>query len=104
MVIINPANALRVHSKHKGRGNYLKAVEGKAMIKISVNDLVVKQQLEIESLKTTLKFNNDIVKRVKGNMISIGQPLNDNILKFNTEQIRWAMDIYDLLNQIEIEH
>jgi len=66
-------------------------------------ELIVKQQLEIENLKATLKSNNEIVKRVKGNMVAIGQPLNDNLLKFNKAQLTWAMDIYDLLNQIEDE-
>jgi len=61
-------------------------------------ELITKQQLEIEAYKKAFKENNRLIERVKGNFIAIGQPLNDNILKFDNKQLTWAMEIYDLLN------
>lgn len=50
------------------------------------NDLIIKQQIEIEELKSSLQEYEDVLKGVSGMLFSVGAPLNDNILNFNKEQ------------------
>lgn len=48
--------------------------------------LIVKQQLEIESLKEVLKIQCKRQKAIHGVLYNIGAPLNDNVLQFSYEQ------------------
>lgn len=64
------------------------------------DELITNQQLEIEEMRQMLKDNHEWVTRIKGRFYNIGAPLNDNILKFNSDQIRWALSVTELIEQI----
>ena len=54
------------------------------------NQLIVKQQLQIEELKDIIA-NNEIIKNELHRLLfSIGAPMNDNLLQFNKNQIAWC--------------
>jgi hypothetical protein len=55
--------------------------------------LIGKQQLEIESLKREKEENAKILQDIKREFYAVGQPLNGNNLKFNEDQIRWALRV-----------
>ncbi len=61
------------------------------------DELIVKQQLEIEEYKAQLTENKEILKTLHYKFAGIGQPLNDNVLKFNSDQIRWCLQIQNLI-------
>lgn len=56
---------------------------------MDINELVIKQQLEIESLKETLKEVNKTIKDIYSSLYCIGGPLNDNCIKLNNKQIHY---------------
>lgn len=64
--------------------------------------LIAKQQLEIEDYKDTANSNRIIRGDLRGHFIGIGAPLNDNRLKFNKEQMLWAAQAMELINNIYI--
>ena len=64
--------------------------------------LIAKQQLEIEEYKATAASNRIIRGDLRGHFIAIGQPLNDNRLKFNKAQMIWAVEALELINNIYI--
>lgn len=64
-------------------------------------ELIAKQQHEIEEYKAALKENEKVVKKIQNSFYAIGQPLNDNILRFNKEQIKWALEVVALTEQIK---
>lgn len=57
------------------------------------DELITKQQLEIEELKTLIKENESQKEKVHCLLFNIGAPLNDNLLNFNKEQRRWLYQI-----------
>lgn len=57
------------------------------------NYIIVKQIIKINRLKKELQHKKDIIRDVKGMLISIGQPLNDNKLQFNDSQLKWAAQL-----------
>lgn len=59
------------------------------------DELIVKQQLHIERLTTQLKENKQLKKDLLGLFYNIGQPLNDNILQFNKDQLRWCIKVVE---------
>lgn len=70
-------------------------------------ELITKQQLEIEEYKIAAKENNETIKELKGQFIGIGQPLNDNVLRFNGYQLQWCYRVLELiesLNTKQISH
>lgn len=73
----------------------------KSYFDMTKDELISKQQLKIESYKEKFSENREIINQIKGSFVSIGQPLNDNILQFNRDQLKWCMKVYDLIDQIE---
>ena len=67
---------------------------------MTTEELITKQQLEIEQYKSMLEENKEILKAIKGKLYSIGQPLNDNVLKFNKDQLIWCMGLADIIESI----
>ena len=64
------------------------------------DELITKQQLEIEELKKDFKENEKLRKEIRGMFYNIGQPLNDNILKMNNKQMRWCFDVMEKVDCI----
>lgn len=64
--------------------------------------LIAKQQLEIEEYKQAIEENKTIVKNLKSKLYSIGAPLNDNCLQFNKEQLRWCIQVSELIECINL--
>lgn len=64
------------------------------------NKLITKQQLKIQKLKKIKSKNAILIKKIEGHFIAVGQPLNDNVLKFNPKQLQWAQNVYDLIKEI----
>ena len=64
------------------------------------DELIAKQQLQIEEMKASLEENKEIKKRLHGKFYNIGAPLNDNVLRLNNEQLKWCMQMSALCEQI----
>jgi hypothetical protein len=64
------------------------------------NKLIANQQLEIENLKEMLSGNKEIKDRLVCLFYSIGSPLNDNCLEFNSSQLRWLKSVVDMVEGI----
>lgn len=63
-------------------------------------ELITKQQLKIEKYKKLIKKNKDLKRDLYGKFFSIGEPLNDNRLQFNTEQQAWCIEVAHLVEKI----
>ena len=66
------------------------------------DELISKQQLEIEEMKSILESNKSIISDLHFKIHRIGQPLNDNCLNFNKDQMLWVSKILDLVEQLNI--
>lgn len=64
-------------------------------------ELIVKQQLQIEEYKEICKRNKEIKRLIKASLVSMGAPLNDNILKFNAAQKRWAWEVLSFVESLD---
>lgn len=64
-------------------------------------ELITKQQLMIEDFKQRHEENKDILKILNYRINGIGQPLNDNFLKMNKDQMQWVLGINALIESIE---
>ena len=64
------------------------------------DELIAKQQLEIEDYKAQLIENTKIGREIKGKFYNMGAPLNDNILKFNKDQMKWCFQVVELVRQL----
>lgn len=64
------------------------------------DELIANQQIEIESFKKKEREDKKTLKKIKGNFISMGCPLNDNLLNFNQDQLKWCMEVYQLIEEI----
>ena len=64
------------------------------------DELIAKQQLEIEDYKAQLIENTKIGREIKGKFYNIGAPLNDNILQFNKDQMKWCFQVMELVEQL----
>lgn len=64
------------------------------------DELIAKQQLEIEDYKAKLIENTKIVREIKCKFYNIGAPLNDNVLQFNKDQIKWCFQVVELVEQL----
>ena len=64
------------------------------------DELITKQQLEIEQYKQDEEENRNTLRSLEGMFYSIGAPLNDNILKFNNDQLKWCFKTYDLIERL----
>jgi hypothetical protein len=63
-------------------------------------ELITKQQLEIEHYKVMFNENEEIKKKLIGKFYSIGQPLNDNALQFNKQQHKWCFQVVELVESL----
>ena len=63
-------------------------------------ELISKQQLEIENYKKQITKNKEIINKLHPLFYGTGQPLNDNRLKLNNEQLSWVLSVYNLIDQI----
>ena len=64
------------------------------------NELIAKQQFEIEDYKSKVIKNTEIARAIKGKFYNIGQPLNDNVLQMNKGQMRWCFQVVELVEQL----
>lgn len=64
-------------------------------------ELIAKQQHKIKKLKRMLKANKKVRKDLHGMFYSIGEPLNDNILRMTGVQLRWCMEVYRKTEEIQ---
>lgn len=64
--------------------------------------LITKQQLEIEEYKQKLIENAEIKKDLEMRFYAIGQPLNDNYLQFNKEQLKWCFKTVVLVESLNV--
>jgi len=64
------------------------------------DELIAKQQLEIEEYKQMLQDNTDLKRDLEMMFYAIGQPLNDNVLQFNKEQQKWCFRVVALVEQL----
>jgi hypothetical protein len=59
---------------------------------------VLKLLEEKDNYKQLLKEAREDLETIYRKCYAIGAPLNDNILKFNKEQLRWIKQIADIAN------
>ncbi len=64
------------------------------------NELIAKQQIQIEEYKAMLDENSEIIKSLNGKFYSIGAPLNDNVLQFNKDQQKWCFGVVELIEEL----
>ena len=64
------------------------------------DELITKQQLQIEEYKQILEENSELIKELKMRFYAIGQPLNDNVLMFNKEQLLWCFKTVELVKSL----
>lgn len=64
------------------------------------DQLITKQQLQIEEYKSLLEENSEIIQLLKNQFYCIGAPLNDNILQFNKAQQKWCREVVGLVWQL----
>lgn len=64
------------------------------------DELIAKQQLQIEEYKQMLEENSEIKKSLTGKFYNIGEPLNDNVLQFNKDQQKWCFGVVALVEQL----
>ena len=62
--------------------------------------LITKQQLKIEEYKKMFEENEELIKQITLKFVDIGQPLNDNILQFNKEQLKWCFSVLELVERL----
>ncbi len=66
------------------------------------DELVAKQQLQIEEYKNMLEENEEIMKSLLCKFYCIGQPLNDNVLQMNKDQMKWCFGVVELAEQVNV--
>ena len=64
------------------------------------NELIVKQQLELEKYKEMLEENKKLKSKIVRMFYGCGQPLNDNVLQMNKEQMKWCFEVVGLLEDL----
>ena len=64
------------------------------------DELITKQQLQIEEYKELLKENKELRNQIIGKFYNIGQPLNDNVLQMNKKQMGWCFGVVGLAEQL----
>lgn len=65
------------------------------------DELIAKQQIEIEQYKLISENNAKIKKELHGEFYAIGKPLNDNKLNFNASQRKWCYEVIELIDLIQ---
>lgn len=64
------------------------------------DELIVKQQLEIEKYKEMLEENKKLKSKIIGKFYGCGQPLNDNILQMNKPQMKWCFEVVGIAEDL----
>lgn len=64
------------------------------------DELITKQQLQIEEYKELLKENKELRSQIIGKFYNMGQPLNDNMLQMNKKQMTWCFGVVELAEQL----
>lgn len=64
---------------------------------MSIEQLVVEQQLEIRSLKQSLAIADELADNIRSILYCIGGPLNDNKLGYTKEQLSTFFEIAENL-------
>lgn len=64
---------------------------------MSKEELIASQQLEIQELREKVTTRDVAITKASLCFVAIGGPLNDNALGFNTAQIEWAREVFNLL-------
>jgi hypothetical protein len=64
------------------------------------DELIVKQQLELEKYKKMLEDNKKLKSKIVRKFYACGQPLNDNVLQMNKEQMKWCFEVMDLVEDL----
>ncbi len=64
------------------------------------DELITKQQLQLEEYKKMLGENSATIQSLTGKFYNIGQPLNDNVLQFNKDQQKWCFEVASLIEQL----
>lgn len=67
------------------------------------DELITKQQLEIEEMKENLKSDSEIRWNLISMFYAVWWPLNDNILQFNLEQRKWLRWVVQTIETIYTE-
>lgn len=65
------------------------------------DELIAKQQIEIEEYKFISENNAKIKKELHGEFYAIGKPLNDNKLQFCISQLKWCYEVIELIDLIK---
>ena len=61
-------------------------------------DVIAHQAKQIYRMKKRLKEIEKAIKTTRNMMTAIGAPLNDNVLAFNNEQIKYISRLYKELD------
>lgn len=64
------------------------------------DQLIAKQQLEIENLKGRVYEMNNVLRDIKLTLVCIGGPLNDNKLMYSKEQRKPLHEINRMIEDI----
>jgi hypothetical protein len=64
------------------------------------DELITKQQLQIEEYKELMKDNKELRSQIIGKFYNIGQPLNDNVLQMNKKQMGWCFKVVELAEKL----
>ena len=64
------------------------------------DELITKQQLQIEEYKEMLKENKELKIQIVGKFYNMSQPLNDNVLQMNKDQLMWCFGVVELVEQL----
>lgn len=64
-------------------------------------ELITKQQLEIEEYKALLKSNDQLQTEILVQFYGIGQTLNDNILRMDKAQLVWCVKVSEMVKQLK---
>ena len=65
------------------------------------DELITKQQLKIEELETLINQHKKTKDYLLMRFYAIGQPLNDNKLQFNKEQLLWCLKTVELIESFD---
>lgn len=66
-------------------------------------ELIYRLSKENEELKDRIDADIEIGNEIINRLIAVGAPLNDNLLRFNKEQISYLRPILDLAKELRRE-
>lgn len=74
-------------------------VKNKHKINMTKDELIAKQQLELEEHYKMFEENSKLLNEIHYKLFGIGQPLNDNCLMFNKEQLTYLIELNNIIEQ-----